>query len=75
MCLAVPARVVNILNEFTVEVETFGNTAQVNTTLIENVKLEDYVLVHAGLAIEIIDNQSAEESLALWREIYAADSL
>lgn len=75
MCLAVPARVVNILNEFTVEVETFGNTAQVNTTLIENVKLEDYVLVHAGFAIEIVDNQSAEESLALWREIYAADSL
>ena len=75
MCLAVPARVVNILNEFTVEVETFGNTAQVNTTLIENVRLEDYVLVHAGFAIEIVDNQSAEESLALWREIYAADSL
>ncbi|WP_206812582.1 HypC/HybG/HupF family hydrogenase formation chaperone [Paradesulfitobacterium ferrireducens] len=75
MCLAVPAKVINILNDFTVEVETFGNIAQVNTSLIEDVKLDDYVLVHAGFAIEIVDNQSAAESLALWRELYAADSI
>lgn len=75
MCLAVPAKVINILNDFTVEVETFGNIAQVNTSLIEDVKVDDYVLVHAGFAIEIVDNQSAAESLALWRELYAADSI
>lgn len=74
MCLAVPAKVVNIPNEFTAEVETFGNIAQVNTMLIGEVKPGDYVLVHAGFAIEIVDDQSAQESLTLWREIYAADA-
>lgn len=70
MCLAVPAQVVNIINEFTVEVETFGNRAQVNTTLVDNIQLGDYVLVHAGMAIEIVDRQSAEESMHLWRDLY-----
>lgn len=70
MCLAVPAQVVNIINEFTVEVETFGNRAQVNTTLVDNIQLGDYVLVHAGMAIEIVDQQSAEESMNLWRDLY-----
>ncbi|CAA7600178.1 Hydrogenase assembly chaperone, conserved site [Acididesulfobacillus acetoxydans] len=74
MCLAVPAKVVRILNDFTVEVETFGNHARVNTSLIEQVKLGDYVLVHAGFAIEIVDQDSAQESLALWREMYAVQS-
>ena len=71
MCLAVPAKVVDIINDFTVEVETFGSRAQVNTSLIDRVALDDYVLVHAGFAIETVDEQSAQESLALWREIYA----
>ncbi|MDI6812311.1 MAG: HypC/HybG/HupF family hydrogenase formation chaperone [Desulfitobacteriaceae bacterium] len=71
MCLAIPAKVVDILNDTIVEVETFGNRAQVNTSLVEEVKLDDYVLVHAGFAIEIIDEEAASESLALWREIYA----
>ena len=70
MCLAVPAQVVNIINEFTVEVETFANRAQVNTTLVDNIQLGDYVLVHAGMAIEIVDQQSAEESMNLWRDLY-----
>lgn len=72
MCLAIPAKVVDILNDTIVEVETFGNRAQVNTSLVEGLKQDDYVLVHAGFAIEIIDEEAAAESLALWREIYAA---
>lgn len=71
MCLAIPAKVVNIINDFNVEVETFGNRAQINTSLVEGLKLNDYVLVHAGFAIEIIDEEAAQESLVLWREIYA----
>lgn len=74
MCLAIPARVVSIIDGNNVIVDTFGNQAQVNTMLIGDVNLEDYVLVHAGFAIEIIDQQAAEESLALWREIYATES-
>lgn len=70
MCLAIPAKVVKILDEWRAEVETFGSLAQVNVALIETPILGDYVLVHAGFAIQTIDEPAALESLALWREIY-----
>lgn len=73
MCLAVPAKVVSILNEQNVEVETFGSRTQVNTALVDEVNLNDYVLVHAGFVIDVIDETSAEESLALWRELYTQE--
>ena len=71
MCLAIPAKVVSLLGEQSVEVETFGSRTTVNTMLIDPPALADYVLVHAGFAIQVIDEQSALESLELWREIYA----
>lgn len=68
MCLAVPARVVKI-NGDVAEVD-FGEGVlrEVNIALVET-RAEEYVLVHAGYAIQVIDKKEAEETLRLWNEI------
>jgi len=68
MCLAIPAKVIAI-DGYLAEVESFGNTRKVGLTLCPETKLGDYVLVHAGFVIEIIDEQYALESQALWKEM------
>jgi len=54
MCLAIPAKVVTI--------------EQDNVTLV-SVEVGDYVLVHAGYAIQVLDKEEALETLRLWNEI------
>ena len=68
MCLAIPARVVE-LNGDMAKVD-FGEAVlrDVNVTLVD-VVVGDYVLVHAGYAIQVIDKKEAQETLQLWREI------
>ena len=68
MCLAIPARVVKI-NGDVAEVD-FGEGVlrEVNVALVE-AKVDEYVLVHAGYAIQVIDRKEAEETLRLWSEI------
>ena len=49
-----------------------GVLREVNVTLVE-AKVGDYVLVHAGYAIQTVDEKEALETLALWNEILAAE--
>mgnify|MGYP001084236988 CR=1 FL=1 len=73
MCLAVPAKDVEI-RENTAKVD-FGEgiTREVDVTLVD-VKAGEYVLVHAGYAIQVIDQREAEETLRLWSEILDMES-
>ena len=68
MCLAIPAKVLEI-NEKIAKVD-FGKGVirEVNIMLVD-VKVNEYILVHAGYAIEKLDQKAAEESLNTWREI------
>lgn len=68
MCLAVPAKVINI-DGYMAKVEAFGNTREVGLTLRPETKLGDYVMVHAGFVIEIVDEKYAMESQELWKEM------
>ena len=67
MCLAVPGKVVEIDgNDARVD---FGGVLQtVNVSLVD-VKPGEYVIVHAGFAIEVIDEEGAMETLDLWRDL------
>ena len=64
MCLAVPARVLSIEGE-TALVELGGLTRQARTMLVPSVKVGDYVLLHAGFAIQTLDEAAAQETLEL----------
>jgi len=68
MCLAIPAKVVEI-NGDTARVDFGAGTMRdVNVSLVE-ARIGEYVIVHAGYAIEVLDQKAAEETLALWNEI------
>jgi hydrogenase expression/formation protein HypC len=74
MCLAIPAKVMN-LNGDKANVD-FGQGVlrEVNVSLVE-AKVGDYVLVHAGYAIQVIEEQEAKETLSLWNSILEAGEL
>lgn len=76
MCLAVPARVVEVQGQLAT-VDIIGNRRSIGVSLTPGVKPGDYVLVHAGFAIQIIGPAEAEETLALlaeWAELEEAES-
>lgn len=72
MCLAIPARVVEIQGD-TAKVD-FGEGVlrEVNVVLVE-AKVDEYVLVHAGYAIQVVDREEAAETLKLWNEILSIE--
>jgi hydrogenase expression/formation protein HypC len=49
-----------------------GVLREVNVTLVD-AKVDDYVLVHAGYAIQTVDKKDALETISLWNEILAAE--
>jgi len=71
MCLAIPAKIMNINGEKATVDFGQGVMREVNISLIE-AKLGEYVLVHAGYAIQIIEEQDAKETLSLWNSILQA---
>ncbi|MDD6650848.1 MAG: HypC/HybG/HupF family hydrogenase formation chaperone [Eggerthellales bacterium] len=68
MCLAIPAQVSEIGEDNLATVDIMGVTRQVSLDLTPAAKVGDYVLVHAGFAIEIVDEQFAQETLDLIRQ-------
>lgn len=68
MCLAIPVRIISI-NGTEAEVEIGGITRQTSLMLTPEAKVGDYVLLHAGYAINIIDRKEAEETLAIFAEM------
>jgi len=71
MCLAIPARVMSVDGDKAQVDFGEGVLREVNVTLV-NAKVGDYVLVHAGYAIQLMDEKDALETLSLWNEILAA---
>ena len=69
MCLAVPIRVVELLEEQMAVGEQLGVQVEFSTALLDEVKLGDYVLVHTGIAIETLDEGEANETIAIWNEL------
>ncbi len=68
MCLAIPAKVKSI-NGFEAEVEVGGVKRKANLRLTPEAKVGDYVLVHTGYAISIVEESEAEETLKLLRQL------
>ncbi|MCL4456859.1 MAG: HypC/HybG/HupF family hydrogenase formation chaperone [Nitrospirae bacterium] len=69
MCLAVPSRIVEIDNLLAV-VDVYGARKEISLLLMpEEALIGDYVLVHAGFAIQKVDEEAAQDALRLIREI------
>ncbi|MFA5801449.1 MAG: HypC/HybG/HupF family hydrogenase formation chaperone [Thermoleophilia bacterium] len=72
MCLAVPAKIVEIEGQL-VTVEVGGLTRQASIVLLPDASLGDYVLIHAGFAISRIDEKEALETLHLFEQLGNGD--
>ena len=72
MCLAIPARVVELLPGQQAVVDLSGVRKQVSIAMVDDAQLGDYVIVHVGYAIGKIDPEEAERTLALFAELASA---
>ena len=74
MCLAIPGKIVEIDKNKEHAIVDYGDGTKrkANITLVE-AKKGDYVLVHAGFAIEILDEKEAKETLSLFREMLSTE--
>jgi len=70
MCLAVPTKIISI-DDNIAQVEFGGVLRTVSLDLVPEAKIDDYVLVHAGFAIQIVDEEEALKTLEMFREIIA----
>ena len=69
MCLAIPARVMSINDNRMAEVDIMGVTRKVSLDLVPDATTEDYVLVHAGFALQVVDEEFANETLELLKTL------
>jgi hydrogenase expression/formation protein HypC len=68
MCLAIPAKIMSLQGEKAQVDFGQGVLRDVNVSLVE-AKLGDYVLVHAGYAIQVLEEKEALETLSLWNDV------
>ena len=68
MCLALPARVVELTAEDSAVVDLGGVRKQVSLALVEGIEVGDYVIVHVGFALTKLDPEEAEQTLRTFAE-------
>lgn len=71
MCLAVPAQVVEIVDEENqiAKVDIGGVRRNISVALLDDVKIGDWVLVHVGFAIQKVDEEEAERTIELLKQL------
>ncbi|MFO7791489.1 MAG: HypC/HybG/HupF family hydrogenase formation chaperone [Candidatus Saliniplasma sp.] len=72
MCLAVPGKIQDIEGD-NAKIDFGGVTRDANVSLVD-VEVGDYVIVHAGYAIEHLDEEEARKSLEAWDEVIKAQA-
>ena len=68
MCLAIPAEIIEMKDDRLATVSILGVTREVALDLTPQAQVGDYVLVHAGFAIEVVDAQYAQETVDLIKQ-------
>lgn len=72
MCLGIPAKVIEVNESKQGKVDYLGTKIKTNFSLLEDIRSGDWVIVHAGFAISVLDEEEAQETLSLLREMAAA---
>ncbi|MGQ3685491.1 MAG: HypC/HybG/HupF family hydrogenase formation chaperone [Candidatus Loosdrechtia sp.] len=68
MCLGIPGRIVEITTDIMAKADVAGTRKEINLMLVEDVRIGDYVIVHAGFAIQKVNEQEAQETLRILKE-------
>lgn len=72
MCLAIPARVIELSGDDMAVVDLGGVRKSISLAMVEDVAIGDYVIVHVGFALSKLDVEEAERTLALFAEMGTA---
>jgi hydrogenase expression/formation protein HypC len=73
MCLAIPARIEQLVGKDSAIVNLGGVKKEVSLALVEDVAVGDYVIVHAGYALQRLDEDEAERTLEVFAEFNAVN--
>ena len=69
MCLAIPAKVENLNDANMATVDVCGIKREISTDLTPDVNVGDYVLVHAGFSIDVVDEENAKITLEMIKDM------
>lgn len=72
MCLAVPAKIIELDNQMA-RVEVGGLTRDASMVLLPDAVVGDFVLIHAGFAISVVDEEAAMETIRLFEQMTGGD--
>ncbi|MCX6569743.1 MAG: HypC/HybG/HupF family hydrogenase formation chaperone [Candidatus Aminicenantes bacterium] len=72
MCLAVPAKITRLERSGQGTVDYLGSEVKANFSLVPKARPGDWVIIHAGFAISVMDENEARETLQLFKEMAAA---
>ena len=75
MCLGIPAKVIHIDESDLGKVDYLGTRVMTNFALLENVKVGDWVIVHAGFAISKLNEEEARETFSILKEMAEKETL
>jgi len=73
MCLAIPGKIIAI-NDDIGDVDFGGVTKQANISMVD-AEVGDWVIIHAGFAIEVMDEEDAQETISLWNDVLDHDEV
>lgn len=74
MCLAIPARVVQLRDHQIAVVDLGGIRKEISLALVPEAQLNDYVIVHVGYALGLIDPEEAQRTLDMFAELNQAQA-
>ncbi|MCX6561638.1 MAG: HypC/HybG/HupF family hydrogenase formation chaperone [Candidatus Aminicenantes bacterium] len=75
MCLGIPSKIIELDSAFkTGRVDHLGTRVAADFALIDDPRIGDWVILHAGFAISRLDDEEAQKTLELLREIAAKDA-
>ncbi len=69
MCLAIPAQITQILKEQRAIVNVGGISKEISTSLLDQINVGDYVIIHVGYALTRLDEEEAQKTLNLFAEM------
>ncbi|MHB0977321.1 MAG: HypC/HybG/HupF family hydrogenase formation chaperone [Candidatus Aquicultorales bacterium] len=69
MCLGIPGKIVSINEDQFAEIDMGGNTKTAGLHIVPEAKVGDYVLIHAGYAIQILSEEEALETIGYLRQL------
>ncbi|WP_454781837.1 HypC/HybG/HupF family hydrogenase formation chaperone [Legionella sp. WA2022007384] len=74
MCLALPAQIIQILDDAKAIVSVGGITKEISTELLDEIALGDYVIIHVGYALTRLDELEAQKTLDLFSQMAQEES-